>query len=101
MESALAESSGPGGGDLEISDGFTAVEGGVGFGRVIVDDFGIGPDGEPIVGFDQFGNPVFSDELDDSGFPFWAASVVSLYALAVLALLVSIRRLRTPAAVER
>jgi hypothetical protein len=100
MESALSESSGPGGGDFGF-DGDFGVEGRAGFGRVIVDDFGTGPNGERIVDFDQFGNPVFADDVDGDGFPFWAMSVVSLYALAVLALLISIRRLRTPAAVER
>lgn len=101
MESALSESSGPGGGDFRVEGGGFAVADGPGFGRVIVDDFGVGPDGQPIVGFDQFGNPLFADDVDGDGFPFWAASVVSLYALGTLALLVAIRRLRTPAAVER
>jgi ABC-2 type transport system permease protein len=86
----------------------------VSFGGVIVDDFGgpipvgrgfavdqgfaIGGIDEPI-GFDEFGNPIFGSS--DEGFPFWALSLISLYSAAVLATLVAIRRLRTPAQVER
>jgi len=84
-------------------------------GGVIIDDFGGRPipvgggfigvaeaaggfDEEPI-GFDEFGNPIFAG--DDGGFPFWALSMIALYSTAVLATLVAIRRLRTPAQVER
>ena len=84
-----------------------------GGGGVIIDDFGgrpvpafaeveafggVGFDEEPI-GFDEFGNPIFGSEED--GFPFWALSLIALYSLAVLATLVAVRRLRTPAKVER
>lgn len=87
---------------------------GASFGGVIIEDFGgpvpggrgfavdqgfaIGGGDEPI-GFDEFGNPVFG--AADEGFPFWALSLISLYSVAVLATLVAIRRLRTPAQVER
>ena len=87
-----------------------------GGGGVIIDDFGGRPvplpaggffegdvafgfgDGEPI-GFDEFGNPIFA--AADDGFPFWALSLIALYAVAVLGTLLAIRRLRTPAQVER
>jgi ABC-2 type transport system permease protein len=82
-------------------------------GTVIVDDFGpqpvpgrfvdvaggVGFGGEQPIGFDEFGNPIFG--AADEGFPFWALSLIALYAVAVLATLVAIRRLRTPAQVER
>jgi ABC-type transport system involved in multi-copper enzyme maturation permease subunit len=60
--------------------------------------FGVGPTGRPIIGFDQFGNPI---EAVATGFPFWATSVIALYVLAVLAMLFAITRLRTPAKSER
>lgn len=88
-----------------------------GGGGVIIDDFGGAPvpqvvraDGgggvafgfagvEPI-GFDDNGNPIFAAG-DDDGFPFWALSLISLYTAGVLGSLIAIRRLRTPANVER
>ncbi len=60
--------------------------------------FGVGPNGRPIIGFDQNGNPI---EAVATGFPFWATSVISLYVLAVAAMLFAITRLRTPAKSER
>jgi ABC-2 type transport system permease protein len=105
MEEALAESSGPGGSDVPIANGGDfAVEGGPGFGRVVIDDggFGLGgPVDEPIIGFDQFGNPIFASQVDDSGLPFWVLSVIGLGGLALVAMVIAVRRLRTPAAVER
>lgn len=83
-------------------------------GNVIIDDFGgaagirgrgiavaagVGGGGGVPIGFDQFGNPIFADAEED--FPFWALSLILLYGAAVLATLVAIRRLRTPAQVER
>jgi ABC-type transport system involved in multi-copper enzyme maturation permease subunit len=60
-----------------------------------VDPFG----GDEIIGFDDFGNPIFVG--DDDGFPFWAASAITLYGLAVVGGVVAVRRLRTPATSER
>lgn len=73
-------------------------------GGVAIDEFGgrafpVGFEGDAPIGFDDFGNPIFPD--DDGGFPFWALSMIALYVVAVLATLVAIRRLRTPAAAER
>jgi ABC-type transport system involved in multi-copper enzyme maturation permease subunit len=56
--------------------------------------------GDEIVGFDEFGNPIFASESDE-GFPFWAASMIVLYGVAVVAATLAVRRLRTPAASER
>ena len=72
------------------------VDGGVGV------DFGFGTDevGRPIVGFDDVGNPIFAGDADER-FPFWALSLTGLFVLAVVASLVAVRRLRTPARVER
>jgi hypothetical protein len=56
--------------------------------------------GRGVVDFDQFGNPIAAAE-DDDEFPFWALSSIVLYTLAVLAGVVAVRRLRTPAEVER
>jgi hypothetical protein len=107
METALAESSGPGGSDVPNANignggGEFVIEEGVG--RVLIDDAGFafgGPDDEPIIGFDQFGNPIFASQVDDDGPPFWALSVIGLGGLALLAMFIAVRRLRTPAAVER
>jgi ABC-2 type transport system permease protein len=66
--------------------------GGVGFD-------GGGFDGDVPIGFDEFGNPVFAE--DEDGFPFWALSLICLYAAAVGGAFVAIRRLRTPAVTER
>ncbi len=100
MEKALAESSGWGSGGRVPSDEFV-IEGDVGFGRGFGPDLGTGPDGRPIVGFDDFGNPVFVDEVEQTGFPFWAGSLIGLYVLSVAALFLAVRRLRTPAEAER
>jgi ABC-type transport system involved in multi-copper enzyme maturation permease subunit len=56
--------------------------------------------GDEIVGFDEFGNPIFASQSDE-GFPFWAASMIALYGVAVVAATLAVRRLRTPAASER
>ena len=71
---------------------------------VFVDDqaFGFaGPADEPIIGFDQFGNPIFASEVEDDLLPFWVLSIIGLTVLALLSMVVAVRRLRTPAAVER
>lgn len=61
-------------------------------------EFGIDAEGDRIIGFDEFGRPIVAD---DSGWPFWASSVIALYVLAVLGALVAVRRLRSPSKVER
>jgi ABC-2 type transport system permease protein len=102
MEQALADSSGFGSGGAggQFDDRF-AIDVEVGFGRGFGPDLGSGPDGRPIVGFDDFGNPIFIDEAADTSFPFWGASVIGLYLVSLGAILFSVRRLRTPAEVER
>ena len=55
-------------------------------------------DGGQIIGFDQFGRPIFAD---DDGWPFWATSFITLYVLGVAGALVAVWRLRSPAKVER
>jgi ABC-type transport system involved in multi-copper enzyme maturation permease subunit len=70
-----------------------------GRGGVIVEQ-NFGDDGGAIVGFDEFGNPIFAGDSDE-GFPFWAGSMIALYVVAVLAATLAVRRLRTPAVVER
>jgi len=67
-------------------------------GLVVGQDFG--DDGGDIVGFDDFGNPIFAGDSEE-GFPFWAGSMIALYVAAVLAATLAVRRLRTPAVVER
>jgi ABC-type transport system involved in multi-copper enzyme maturation permease subunit len=85
-------------------EGFTDGGGGFVGGPVPlpVDDFGrpIGVDeeGNRIIGFDRFGRPI---RADDGGWPFWATSLITLYVLAVVAAGVAMRRLRSPAKVER
>lgn len=86
--------------DPDFGNGGVVIED---FGRPVpgFDDVAVGRldfEAAPI-GFDEFGNPVFAGA--DDGFPFWALSLIALYAVAVLATLVAIRRLRTPAKVER
>ena len=71
----------PGGGG--ITDGLAFAEG----------------ESRPIIGFDQFGNPIFAD--GEEGFPFWALSVIALYLFAAGASLLAVHRLRTPATSER
>lgn len=71
------------------------VEGG-GFGQVEVGTDGVA---RPIIGFDDQGNPIFADQ--DDNFPFWALSLIGLVTVAVLAAALAVRRLRTPAQVER
>jgi len=66
------------------------------FGRPV--GFGVDEEGRRIVGFDQFGRPIVAD---NEGWPFWATSVIFLYVLAVAGSAVAIRRLRSPAKVER
>jgi len=100
METALADSSGFGSGGRVPSDEFV-IEGDIGFGQGFGPDLGTGPDGRRIIGFDDFGNPVFVDDVEQTGFPFWAASLIGLYVVSVAALLLAVRRLRTPAEVER
>ena len=52
----------------------------LGVGRVAFgQDFG-GPNGEPIVGFDEFGNPIFAGDVEDDGVPFWAVSLSPAWA---------------------
>jgi hypothetical protein len=74
------------------------IEDGRGF-PVPIDEFGrpiaVG-DGD-IIGFDELGRPI----REDDGWPFWATSVITLYVLAVLCAAVAMRRLRSPAKVER
>lgn len=75
-----------------------------GFGRFegdLVFPGGFGQDaGEDIIGFDQFGNPVLASQVDEA-FPFWAASLIALYLVALGAAVLAVRRLRTPASIER
>ncbi len=86
------------------NEGF--VDGGDGFfGRPVplpVDDFGrpLGTDeeGNTIIGFDRFGRPIHAD---DGRWPFWATSVITLYAMALVGAVVAVRRLRSPTKVER
>lgn len=70
----------------------------------VVDDVavaGVLPGGfGQVVDFDEFGNPVFASPQDE-GFPFWALSLIVLYLAAVVACVVAVRRLRTPAVSER
>jgi ABC-type transport system involved in multi-copper enzyme maturation permease subunit len=56
--------------------------------------------GEDIIGFDQFGNPVLASQVEES-FPFWAASLIALYLVGVGAAVIAVRRLRTPTSIER
>jgi hypothetical protein len=103
--------------ESEYGSGITLIEGfpAPGFGRAIgfdggqridfVGDVGfggfggqVGPTGRPIIGFDQNGNPI---EATESGFPFWATSVIALYVLAIGSMLFAATRLRTPARTER
>jgi ABC-type transport system involved in multi-copper enzyme maturation permease subunit len=67
------------------------IEGDVGFAR-------FGEVAQQVVCFDQFGNPI---AVDDDGWPFWATSVIALYVVAVAGCVVAVRRLRSPAKVER
>jgi ABC-type transport system involved in multi-copper enzyme maturation permease subunit len=84
------------------NEGFSG--GGIGFdGPVPVDfagrgGFGVTAEGDRIIGFDRFGRPIVADE---GAWPFWATSVITLYVLGVVGAVVAIRRLRTPAKVER
>jgi ABC-type transport system involved in multi-copper enzyme maturation permease subunit len=65
------------------------------------DQFGRGfVNGREVV-FDQNGNPVPVDQVASDPLPFWQLSMASLAALAVLAIVLASRRLRTPAATER
>ncbi len=80
-------------------------QGGFGDGRGVIFDefgnpqgFGVDEDGNRIIGFDRFGRPILADE---DGWPFWATSVITLYVVAVLGALLAVRRLRSPAKVER
>jgi ABC-type transport system involved in multi-copper enzyme maturation permease subunit len=87
----------------DLSENFV-VDGAVDVGgrEIPVDDLGQpieGCAGEPI-GFDRFGNPICPETVD-SVVPFWAESAVALYAVAIAAVFLGVRRLRTPAAVER
>lgn len=61
-------------------------------------EFGVDGQGRRIVGFDQFGLPVLAE---DGGWPFWATSVITLYVIAVGGCVIAVRRLRSPAKVER
>lgn len=72
---------------------------GGGFAVDVAGGFAGGTQEQPIIGFDEFGNPIFAEE--DDGFPFWALSAIGLYVLAAGAGLLAVRRLRTPAASER
>lgn len=54
--------------------------------------------GEEVVCFDQFGRPVVAD---DRGWPFWATSMGTLSVLGAAGCFVAVRRLRSPAKVER
>ena len=85
------------------------IEGDVGFGRAVAAGvplpqfgpggcLGVGPNGRPIVGVDQQGNVI---EAIDTGFPFWAVSVIALYIAGLGAVLFAATRLRTPARSER
>jgi ABC-type transport system involved in multi-copper enzyme maturation permease subunit len=82
-------------------EGFSS---GIDGGGVIFDDFGrpagfgVDEDGNDIIGFDRFGQPIVDDGDD---WPFWATSVITLYVLAVLGCLWAVLRLRSPAKVER
>lgn len=96
LEDVLDDTPSFGGGGVVIDDFGGPVPGGVFRGDVAV-AAGIG--GDAPIGFDEFGNPIFAD--GEEGFPFWALSLIALYSVAVVATLVAIRRLRTPAQVER
>ncbi len=65
---------------------------------------------DAVVGFDQFGNPIFDGDQGDDGperadgpweMPFWMTSMLVLSALSVVAVAVAARRVRTPAESER
>jgi ABC-type transport system involved in multi-copper enzyme maturation permease subunit len=98
LEDVLTDSPDFGGGGVIIDDFGGPVPGPGGGFIGVARAAGGGFDDEPI-GFDEFGNPIFGGADDD--FPFWALSMIALYSVAVLATLVAIRRLRTPAQVER
>jgi ABC-type transport system involved in multi-copper enzyme maturation permease subunit len=82
--------------DLFEPDVFS--DGSVAFEQPVAGEFGGG--GRPIA-FDQFGNPIPQDATDDGWLPLWGWSMVILGGLSVVCLLLSARRLKTPAKTER
>jgi ABC-2 type transport system permease protein len=92
--------------DALLESQYEGFSGGGGFaGPVAFDDvgrplggFGVDEEGRRIIGFDQLGRPIVAD---DDRWPFWATSVITLYVLAVAGSVVAVRRLRSPAKVER
>ncbi|MGH9244974.1 MAG: ABC transporter permease [Acidimicrobiales bacterium] len=69
-------------------------------GREILRDFGSDVGDEEPIGFDRFNNPIFPSDVE-TPLPFWVESVIAFYVLAVLAMFIGTRRLRTPAVAER
>ena len=86
LEDALLESEFNGGGPVPFPIDDVGFRGGVAFG------------GGRVVGIDQFGQPIIAE---DTGWPFWATSVITLYVLAVGGAVVAVRRLRSPSKAER
>jgi ABC-type transport system involved in multi-copper enzyme maturation permease subunit len=82
---------------------FVGIEGEVfaGRGGGFVDGGQFFDDNGQVVEFDEFGNPIIAGGGDDDGFPFWAKAAILLYVVAVLAGVLAVRRLRTPASSER